>query len=167
WALLLFSKVFALFTWYVLPFLLLEVRTALGIHAVMLGLSGVIVQTTFACNHQNELTMNLDRRQSRNPRDWGALQLETTADFHHGHWLPATFFGGLGYQIEHHLFPTLSYSRLEAIAPIVKKTCEEFGVPYHYFPTGFRAYAAHYRFLRRMGRPSAPVAIEPEGSEAL
>src|SRR5262249_24250622 len=64
WALLLISKAFALFTWYLLPFLLLEFRTALGIHAVMLGLSGIIVQTTFACNHQNELTMNLDHRKS-------------------------------------------------------------------------------------------------------
>src|SRR5262249_39728174 len=39
WGLLLVSKAFALFAWYVLPFLLLPFRTALGVHALMFGLS--------------------------------------------------------------------------------------------------------------------------------
>lgn len=157
WALLLVSKAIAVFVFYVLPFLLQDFRTALGVHVLMLGVSGLIVQTTFACNHQNDLAMNLDHRKSRHPRDWGALQLETTADFQHGHWLPTMFFGGLGYQIEHHLFPTLSYSRLADIAPIVRATCKEFGVPYFYYVTGAHAFAAHYRFLKRMGRRSHPA----------
>ena len=96
--------------------------------------------------------MNLDHRVSKHPRDWGALQLETTVDFQHGHWFPVTMTGGLGFQIEHHLFPTLSYSRLGEIAPIVQQTCDEFDVPYFYFPTATQALGAHYRFLRQMGR---------------
>ena len=47
------------------------------------------------------------------------------------------------------------------IAPIVRATYEEFGVPYHYYPSAWSALVAHYRFLRDMGRPGAheaPVA---------
>lgn len=151
-------KVISLCLWYVLPYLLHPWPTALLINALMIGSAGLIVQTTFALNHQNELAMLVGPRPSTHPRDWGVQQLETTADFHHGHWLPVMFFGGLGFQIEHHLFPTLSYSRLAEIAPIVRRTCEEFGVPYFYYPNVGRAILAHYRFLRRMGRRAAAAA---------
>jgi linoleoyl-CoA desaturase len=70
-----------------------------------------------------------------------------------------TFSGGLGYQIEHHLFPTVSYSRLKEVAPLVRKACEEFNVPYFYYPTVFHTYAAHFRFLKRMGRKSNTSGI--------
>ncbi len=150
---------------YASPFLLHPWPQALLLEVLMLGGAGFAVQTTFALNHQNALAMNLDRRVSRHPRDWGAQQMETTADFQHGHWLPTTFFGGLGYQIEHHLFPTLSYSRLGEIAPIVRQTCAEFGVPYFYYPTAFQALAEHYRFLRRMS-VAEPVATSSGSAEA-
>ncbi len=152
-------KVGAVATWYVLPYLIHPWPTALLLNLAMIGGAGLAVQTTFALSHQNELAMNLDHRHSKHPRDWGAQQLETTVDFQHGHWLPVTIFGGLGFQIEHHLFPTISYSRLGQIAPIVKRTCEEFGVPYFYYQTAAEAVVAHYRFLHRMGQPPAQPAI--------
>lgn len=166
WVLLIVSKLFAFTAWYVLPFVFLPWKTALVVHLLMVGLAGIIVQTTFACSHQNDFAMNLEGRVQRHPRDWGALQLETTVDFQHGHWLPTTFFGGLGYQIEHHLFPTLSYSRLQQVAPIVQQTCKEFGVPYFYYPTAFHAYWAHVKFLRRMGQPALATVHEPIASES-
>lgn len=142
-------KVVSLSVFYVLPFLLHPWPLALAIVALMMGGAGLAVSTTFALNHQNERAMGLDRSASGD-LDWGARQVWTTADFHHGHWLPTTFFGGLGYQLEHHLFPTISYSRLPAIAPIVRATCAEFGLPYFYYPTVLHALGAHLRFLRRM-----------------
>lgn len=139
--------------WYVLPYFILPWQDALLVHALMIGGAGLMVQGTFALSHQNALAMNLAHHPDPHPRDWGVAQMRTTVDFQHGHWLPVTFFGGLGYQIEHHLFPTISYSRLHEIVPIVRKTCEEFGVPYYYYPTAWSALVAHYRFLRDMGRP--------------
>lgn len=144
-------KGLSLFTWYVLPFLILPWPTALLVLGLMIGGAGLMVQGTFALSHQNVLAMNVAGRPSTQPDDWGALQLETTVDFRHGHWLPVTFFGGLGYQIEHHLFPTISYSRLDEIVPIVKQTCAEFDVPYYYYPTAWSALRAHYVFLRELG----------------
>lgn len=154
-------KVLSFCIFYLAVFLIHPWPQALLIAVLMLGGGGLAVQATFALNHQNERAMNLERRTNRHPRDWGALQAETTADFQHGHWLPTTFFGGLGYQIEHHLFPTLSYSQLEKVAPIVRKTCEEFGVPYFYYPTVFHAILAHQRFLYRMSKPEDLVVAQP------
>lgn len=153
-----FFKVVSFSLFYLLPFLLHPWPLALLVVALAMGGAGLAVQTTFALNHQNAIAMNLDARRSRHPRDWGALQAETTADFHHGHWLPTTFFGGLGYQLEHHLFPTLSYSQLHKVAPIVRATCEEFGIPYFYYPTVFHALWAHAAFLWRMSRPESVPA---------
>ena len=39
--------------------------------------------------------------------------------------------GGINYQIEHHLFPTLCNHKLAEISPIVKKTCKEFNIPHN------------------------------------
>jgi len=40
------------------------------------------------------------------------------------------FAGGLNYQIEHHLFPTLPRHNLSLIKPIVEKFCKENDLPY-------------------------------------
>ncbi len=154
WLHLISFKAIAVFLWGVLPYILLPLEQALIVQTLMIGFTGIIVQATFACSHQNKLAMNLEGRVSTQKNDWGAAQLETTVNFHHGHWLPVTFFGGLGYQIEHHLFPTLSYSALPEIVPIVKKTCAEFGVPYFYVGNGFQAYKEHFHFLKKMGKRS-------------
>ncbi len=41
--------------------------------------------------------------------------------------------GGLNYQIEHHLFPRVSHVHYPTIAPVVRRFCEERGVPYVHF----------------------------------
>lgn len=159
-------KLMSVLLWYVLPYLLLPWPHALLIHALMIGGTGLMVQGTFALSHQNAWALGSANRRSTQPRDWGAGQLETTVDFHHGHWFPVTFLGGLGYQIEHHLFPTISYSRLHEIVPIVRETCKEFGVPYIYYPTALAALGAHYTYLRDMGAPAPDAASAPASRDS-
>ncbi len=151
-------KAMSVLLWYALPYVLLPWPHALVIHALMIGGTGLMVQGTFALSHQNAWALGSASRTSSQPRDWGAGQLETTVNFQHGHWLPVTLFGGLGYQIEHHLFPTISYSRLHEIVPIVRETCREFGVPYTYYPTALAALGAHYHYLRAMGARASSTA---------
>jgi linoleoyl-CoA desaturase len=40
------------------------------------------------------------------------------------------WFGGINYQIEHHLFPNMSNFHYCTVAPIVKKFCLERRIPY-------------------------------------
>jgi linoleoyl-CoA desaturase len=84
---------------------------------------------------------------------WAEHQVSTTANFAPGAPFLTWYVGGLNYQIEHHLFPRVCHLHLPALSPIVKSTCEEFGVPYLTYPTAFSALAAHVRWLRTMGSP--------------
>merc|ERR1712091_402549 len=44
-------------------------------------------------------------------------------------WWNGWYWGGLEYQIEHHLFPRLPRQSLAKIAPRVQKLCEEHNLP--------------------------------------
>src|SRR5687767_6504990 len=61
---------------------------------------------------------------------WAVHQVNTTANFARRNKLISWYVGGLNYQIEHHLFPRISHVHYPQIAPIVKETAEEFGIPY-------------------------------------
>lgn len=63
--------------------------------------------------------------------DWGEQQVRCSANFLTTYPLFTRFFGGINYQIEHHLFPTMSNHRLKDISHIVKAKCEEFNIPYN------------------------------------
>ena len=63
--------------------------------------------------------------------DWGEMQVRHSGNFMESFPLFTRYMGGINYQIEHHLFPSLSNHKLKEIAPIVKKTCKEFNIPYH------------------------------------
>jgi len=82
---------------------------------------------------------------------WAAGQVATSANFAPGHWGWTHFSGGLNHQIEHHLFPGVCHVHYPRIAPIVQRTCEEFGVPYVAYPTFMAAVAAHFRHMKNVG----------------
>ena len=63
--------------------------------------------------------------------DWGEMQVRHSGNFMESYPLFTKYMGGINHQIEHHLFPSLSNHKLKYIAPIVKKTCKEFNIPYH------------------------------------
>jgi linoleoyl-CoA desaturase len=90
------------------------------------------------------------------PDAWATHQVAATVDFARDDRLVSWLVGGLNFQIEHHLFPTLSHVNYPAIAGVVEQTCREFGVPYNVNPSFGAAVASHFRWLRRMGR--APQA---------
>uniref|UniRef100_A0A1I8ALK2 FA_desaturase domain-containing protein n=1 Tax=Steinernema glaseri TaxID=37863 RepID=A0A1I8ALK2_9BILA len=61
--------------------------------------------------------------------NYPALQLYTTRNMRPGvfiDWL----WGGLNYQIEHHLFPTMPRHNLKKVMPLVKEFCKENDLPY-------------------------------------
>ena len=62
-------------------------------------------------------------------------------------------FGGLSCQIEHHLFPTMSRSKLRKAAPIVRAFCDEHMIPYR--ETG--VLTAYREVYRSMASTVAPL----------
>uniref|UniRef100_A0AC34QUD1 FA_desaturase domain-containing protein n=1 Tax=Panagrolaimus sp. JU765 TaxID=591449 RepID=A0AC34QUD1_9BILA len=67
--------------------------------------------------------------QSNIMNNYACLQLYTTRNMRPGvfiDWL----WGGLNYQIEHHLFPTMPRNNLCKVMPLVKQFCAENNLPY-------------------------------------
>lgn len=94
--------------------------------------------------------------------DWAKCQVFGSSNYATGSFLATWFSGGLNHQIEHHLFPTIAHTRLPEIAPIVKRTCAEFGLPYYEHESFWEAVQHHYRHLLRMSfRPANAVKPIP------
>jgi len=85
--------------------------------------------------------------------DWAISQVRTTQDYGHGRFFTAFFAGALNYQVVHHLFPSISQTYYPEIAPIVVKTCKEFGVHYVVLPDFWSAISSHVGYLKKMGCP--------------
>lgn len=84
--------------------------------------------------------------------DWAELQITSTIDYAHDSALVTFMSGALNYQVVHHLFPYVSQVHYPAIAPIVRKACEERGIPYVVLPSFWTAFKAHIGYLAWMGR---------------
>lgn len=82
-------------------------------------------------------------------------QLKTTANFSTKSWLVTWYTGGLNFQVEHHLFPTINHVHYPKIAQIVRNTAAEFKLPYNEYRTTVQALQGHFRHLKMMGRIAA------------
>ena len=60
--------------------------------------------------------------------------------------------GALNHQTTHHLFPGVSQYYYPQITPIIRKTCQEFGVRYNYKETFSQALGAHFLHLKSLGQ---------------
>ena len=68
--------------------------------------------------------------------------------------------GGLNYQIEHHLFPRMHHGHYPTVAPIVKRFCEEKGLPYHHFATVSENAWSCIEHLLQYGTVEVPKAAQ-------
>ncbi|HEX2159226.1 MAG TPA: fatty acid desaturase, partial [Actinomycetes bacterium] len=64
--------------------------------------------------------------------------------------------GGLNYQIEHHLFPTMPRPNLRRAQPLIRAFCQEHGLPYAEASL-FGSYAEAIRHLHTVGQPLRPT----------
>ena len=65
--------------------------------------------------------------------------------------------GGLNYQIEHHLFPTMPRPNLRRAQPLIRAFCQHHGLPYTEANL-FGSYAQAIRHLHAAGAPLRPAA---------
>lgn len=84
---------------------------------------------------------------------WGHLRRQVlTSRNIRGGAVTDWFLGGLNYQIEHHLFPSMPRPHLRLVRPLVRAHCRELGLPYA--ETGFvESYQQALRYLHQVGQP--------------
>jgi len=131
-----------------LVFWILSPGKALLFIAVHQGLFGLYLGCSFAPNHKGMPQLSPD-----DAADYLRRQVLTSRNVR-GHWLTDFALGGLNYQIEHHLFPSMPRANLRHAQHIVKEFCAANRVSY--LETGLVAsYAQALRHLDTIGRTPA------------
>lgn len=115
-------------------------------------IAGVLLSAIFQAAHiMPEVEYPLPNEDGKVNTNWFIHQLKTTCNFSPNSRIFSWFVGGLNYQIEHHLFPSISHVHYPKISSIVKKTAEEYGVPYHVHSNFAVAMINHFKQLWRLG----------------
>lgn len=91
---------------------------------------GFFLGVVFGLGHNGMNTYDADARP-----DFWKLQVTTTRNIIGGHGIPQFVVdwlcGGLQYQVEHHLFPSIPRHNLKRTHEFVKSFCKEWDVSYH------------------------------------
>ncbi len=96
--------------------------------------------SVFAPNHKGMAMLSDDE-----PLDFLRTQVLTARNVRGSRFVDF-WYGGLNYQVEHHLFPTMPRNQLSKAQPIVEQFCRERGVPYHETSLG-RSYVEIFQHL--------------------
>ena len=107
-----------------LLFWLVPVGLAFAFLGVQFAVFGLYMGITFSPNH---IGMPLVPKDSR--LDFLDKQVLTSRNVSGG-WFMTVLMGGLNYQIEHHLFPSMPRPYLAQARVLVRQHCDEHGVPY-------------------------------------
>jgi linoleoyl-CoA desaturase len=136
------------------PMLLHPVLTVLFYYAAASVLLGTVMVLVFVTPHLvDRAEFPLPQEDSgRMANPWAVHQALTTVNFAPGNRAVTWLLGGLNYHKEHHLFPVICHVNYPGMSKVVEETCRDFGIPYHAHRTFLAGVAAHYRWLRRMGR---------------
>lgn len=127
-----------------LVLLVLSPDKAAAFLAVQLGLFGVYMGMSFAPNHKG---MPIVPRGLK--LDFLRHQVMMSRDITGGRMVDV-LMGGLNYQIEHHLFPSMPRPHLRRAASMIASYCRERGVPYT-TSTLFASYGIVVRYINRVG----------------
>ncbi|HVC37285.1 MAG TPA: acyl-CoA desaturase [Gammaproteobacteria bacterium] len=161
WELVLFigGKIAFLVMAFGIPLLFHPLWSVVLFYAVIAGIVGVVLSVVFQLAHTVEQAdfACVDKITGRVQNAWAVHQVQSSVDFARNNRVVSWLVGGLNFQIEHHLFPTLNHVNYPAISGIVENTCREFGVRYSAHPTFRAAVASHFRWLRRMALSDTPA----------
>ena len=116
---------------------------------VQQALFGLYLGCSFAPNHKGMAILAADDHS-----DFLRRQVLTSRNVRGG-WLVDYALGGLNYQIEHHLFPSMPRPNLRRAQPLVREFCGQHGLTY--CETGLiDSYAQALRHLHAVGRTPRP-----------
>ena len=135
----------ARFAIFVVPvFLILPLGMAFAFLGVQLAVFGVYMGASFAPNHKGMPVIAPGAK-----LDFFSKQVRTSRNVSGG-WWATWLMGGLNYQVEHHLFPSMARPHLAKARGIVRDQCAHLNVPYTE-TTLWRSYGIVIAYLNRVG----------------
>ena len=114
-----------LVVYFGLLFVFLDPLHAVAFIAVHHAVEGFYMGSVFAPNHKGMPVLEEDA-----PMGFLRQQVITSRDVS-AHPITDFVYGGLNYQVEHHLFPSMPRNSLKKVQPIVKEFCLKHHIPYH------------------------------------
>lgn len=129
---------------YVIFTLMFGWAWAIALWFFMMLIFGFFMGAAFAPNHKG---MPLVERDAK--IDFFQRQVLTSRNIR-GTWLTDNLMGGLNYQVEHHLFPSMARPNLRKAHAIVVKYCQENSVPLVEMNL-LSSYVAIMRYLNKVG----------------
>jgi fatty acid desaturase len=130
-------------------FLVLPVAQALAFIAVQQGLFGVYLGCSFAPAHKGMPILGPGEK-----LDFLRRQVLTSRNIRGGPWVDLAM-GGLNYQIEHHLFPSMPSPTLRRAQPLIRAFCLRHDLPYQE-STVTGSFVKVLRYLREVGASADP-----------
>ena len=137
-------------------FLVLSPVKALVFVLVHQALLGVYLGSVFAPNHKGMPILSAD-----DDSDFLRRQVLTARNVRGGR-LTDVLLGGLNYQIEHHLFPSMPHPSLRRARPIVREFCLSHGLTYAETSL-FESYRQALRHLNTVGKGAPQPALAGMG----
>jgi fatty acid desaturase len=129
---------------FALAFLVLSPGKALAFLAIELAVFGFYMGFSFAPNH-----IGMPLVSPRLKLDFLRRQVLMSRNIRGGTWM-SIFMGGLNYQVEHHLFPSMARPHLRRAQPLVAAYCAAEGIPYTQ-TTIWQAYRSVIGYLNTVG----------------
>jgi len=134
---------------YCLP--LLQAIAIIVVHYTFMGIN------YFLCvlpNHDQHETFQNHPHGHGQQMDWGEQQVRCSGNHSTSNswwdWSITQLWGGMNFQIEHHLFPAIGHEHLSTIAPIVRKTCRDFNIPYNGDKSWLNSIIDFHKLLKEM-----------------
>lgn len=155
WTKLVVTKIAYYLLWIVLPLAVIDIAwwKVLIAFFVMHYTAGIILSFVFQLAHiVPSAETPVPDKEGNMEHTWAVHQLYTTANFAPNNWFINFYTGGLNHQVEHHIFPHISHIHYKKIAAIVKKTTEEFNLPYNEYKTTRRALLEHFKQISELGK---------------
>jgi len=133
-----------------LVFSIMGIGQALLFIAIHQLLTGLYLGSIFAPNHKGMLILDKD-----DPIGFLHRQVLTARNIY-AHPFTDFWYGGLNYQIEHHLFPSMPRNKLKEAQQIIKTFCQEHDIPYHE-TSSVQSFREILQYLHEVGAPLRTV----------
>lgn len=155
--------------WIGLPMIWFAPAAVVGAYVLRVGLMGFGLFAILAPGHFPAEARCLHA--SLRSQNFYVRQTHASLNFRTG-WLGRLLCSGLEYQIEHHLFPSISHVHYPKLSARVRAFCEAHGLPYRTLGWGEAIWKSYLVFLRpKPVLRALPVprarALRPTADEAL